>query len=79
MDNEHQVITISPIFPYNNSIIIRNNESNTENNNKCVRQIKKFNNLPLLIKVIIIGTIVGILGISGFVIYAISEFGKLSK
>lgn len=75
MNNEHQVITISPIFENNNSIIIRN----SENNNKCVRLIKKFHNLPLLIKVIIIGTIVGILGISGFVIYAISEFGKISK
>ena len=77
MNNEHQVITISPIFPNNNAIIIRNKEYNE--NNKCLRQIRKFNNLPLLIKVIIIGTIVGILGISGFVIYAISEFGKISK
>ncbi len=56
MNNDHQVITISPIFPNNNTVIIRNNENNE--NNKCLRQIRKFNNLPLLIKVIIISTIV---------------------
>lgn len=71
MNNDHQVITISPIFTNNNTVIIRNNESN-----KCLRCIKKFHNLPLLIKVIIIGVIIVSVGISIFVTYLLVSFGK---
>lgn len=72
MENEHQVITVSPIFT-NNTTIIRN----IENENKCLKNIKKFNNLPILIKVIILGVIIGTLAATIFVTYALVEFGKI--
>jgi hypothetical protein len=74
MENEHQVITVSPIFTNNTTII-----HNIENENKCLKNIKKFNNLPILIKVIILGGIIGILAIGIFIIYALVEFRVLFK
>ncbi len=74
MQNEHQVVTISPIFT-NNTVTIRN----IENENKCLKNIKKFNNLPILIKVIILGVIIGILAAFSFAIYALVEFRVLFK
>ena len=69
----HVIINVTPAVSSLNQVIYQRKKSN----NKCCIYLDKFNNLPILIKIIILLIILILCGILGFIIYALSEFSKI--
>ena len=80
-NSEHIIIPISPIPPRVQIILPRRQVQNYKNPNKCCEKMYKccrgFNDLPILIKLIIIFLAILILGALGFSMYLGISLGKL--